>query len=66
LDAELAEIDENLTTKVLTVLERGEHLVRRTELLPEMGLRAQPSDGAAIRYGANDALSPDMVTGGGG
>lgn len=59
LDAELAEIDENLTTNVLTVLEQGEHLVRRSEILREQGLRARPEDGATVR----DA-SPDSVAGG--
>jgi hypothetical protein len=52
LDAELAEIDENLKRAELSILERGEHLVRRSEILKEMGVRA-PS--GRPRKGASDA-----------
>lgn len=37
--AELTEIDENLIRNELTVLEQGEHLARRDEVLAEMGQR---------------------------
>lgn len=40
LAAELAEIDENLKRNDLTVLEQGEHLQRRNEILEAMGHRA--------------------------
>lgn len=42
--AELTEIDENLIRNELTVLEQGEHLSRRDEVLAEMGLRAKQGD----------------------
>jgi hypothetical protein len=44
-DALLAEIDENLKRQDLTVLEQGEHLQRREELLTAKGLRAQVGEG---------------------
>lgn len=40
LAAELAEIDENLRRAELTVLEQGEHLARRDDILRGRGLRA--------------------------
>ena len=39
LDAELTEIDENLIRADLSVLERGEHLRRRNEIIVEKGMR---------------------------
>ena len=45
LGAELAEIDENLRRNDLTVLEQGEHLLRRNEILDELGLRAEVGQG---------------------
>ena len=39
LDAELAEIDENLQRNDLTILEQAEHLDRREEILDEKGKR---------------------------
>lgn len=42
--AELTEIDENLIRNELTVLEQGEHLKRRDEVLAEMGVRAKQGD----------------------
>lgn len=44
LEAELAEIDENLIRNELTVLEQGEHLLRRNELLEVLGQRAKQGD----------------------
>lgn len=44
VDAELAEIDENLYRRELTVLEQAEHLQRRMELLEIKGQRARPGD----------------------
>jgi ParB/RepB/Spo0J family partition protein len=41
LAAELREVDENLVRAELTVLERGEHLVRRAEILDALGQRAK-------------------------
>lgn len=41
LRAELAEIDENLVRNELTVLEQGEHLARRNEILTALGERAR-------------------------
>jgi len=39
LDAELAEIDENLKRNELTILQQGEYLQRRDEIIKEKGLR---------------------------
>lgn len=44
LDAELAEIDENLITNGLNLVEIGEHLARRKELLIELGSMAEVGD----------------------
>ena len=44
VDAELAEIDENLRRSNLTILEEAEHLLRREELLEAKGTRAKAGD----------------------
>ena len=44
VDAELAEIDENLRRSNLTILEEAEHLLRREELLEAKGARAKAGD----------------------
>lgn len=44
IDAELAEIDENLRRSNLSILEEAEHLLRREELLEAKGSRAKPGD----------------------
>jgi site-specific DNA-methyltransferase (adenine-specific) len=65
LHAELAEIDENLIRNDLTVLEQGEHLRRRDEILTEMGARAesgaQPGNANAAKN-EGDKLSPSFRT----
>ena len=65
LHAELAEIDENLIRNELTVLEQGEHLRRRDEILAEMGARAesgaQPGNANAAKN-EGDKLSPSFRT----
>jgi len=51
IEAELAEIDENLMRNDLTVLEQGEHLQRRNEILEAMGQRApsyRPEKGSTV------------------
>lgn len=59
IHAELAEIDENLTHHTLTVLEQGEHLARRNELLRQLGLRAARGDN---QHGGPDTVSGPPVT----
>jgi ParB family transcriptional regulator, chromosome partitioning protein len=57
VDAELAEIDENLRRNNLTVLEESEHLLRREELLEAKGMRAP-----ANRPEKGDTVSPFSTT----
>jgi ParB family transcriptional regulator, chromosome partitioning protein len=56
VEAELAEIAENLHRDDLSVLAQGEHLLRWNELLCELGHRAQPGDN-------QHTTGPDTVTG---
>ena len=60
LDAELAEIDENLQRSELTVLEQAEHLLRRNEILEEKGLRARRGDNRFTDRG--ETVSPLKTT----
>ena len=51
LECELVEIDENLMNNDLTVLEQGEHIQRRNEILEVMGRRApsyRPEKGVTV------------------
>jgi DNA modification methylase len=57
VNAEIAEIDENLQRQDLTVLEQAQHLKRREELLIEVGLRA-PSH----RPEKGDTVTPFKTT----
>jgi len=56
LECELVEIDENLIHNSLTVLEQGEQLQRRNQILEEMGLRAKRGDN---QYSGG----PEMISG---
>lgn len=65
LHGELAEIDENLIRNDLTVLEQGEHLTRRDEILKALGLRADQSNkGLAGKYAGvtGENFSPVKTT----
>jgi phage N-6-adenine-methyltransferase len=62
VDAELAEIDENLRRNNLTVLEESEHLLRREELLEAKGLRAKPGDNQYNGGGEMVAPPPTATT----
>lgn len=53
LDAELAEIDENLQRNDLTVLEQGEHLYRRNQILEEKGLRRNVGGNGSNQHNSN-------------
>jgi len=57
IEAELAEIDENLMRNDLTVLEQGEHLQRRNEILEAMGKRREVG-----RYPSNDEIVSPLKT----
>lgn len=61
LDLELAEIDENLRRNELTVLEQGEHLNRREQILTEKGLMAQ--SGTSLKnLGTGATVAPVKTT----
>lgn len=60
LAAELAEIDENLVRNELTALEQGEHLLRRDEILEEMGQRAKVGDNQ--HQSGSEESSPPQTT----
>lgn len=61
VDAELAEIDENLRRSNLTVLEESEHLLRREELLEAKGIRAKQGDNR-FSIDRGDTVSPLSTT----
>ena len=62
IEAELAEIDENLMRNDLTVLEQGEHLQRRNEILEAMGVRAKASPGVNQYTEVGETVSPTRTT----
>ncbi len=63
LRAELAEIDENLMRNELTVLEQGEHLLRRSEILEALGERARVGwNGNQYTEVGGDTVSPPKTT----
>lgn len=49
---QLCEVDENLIRNDLNTIQMGEHIVKREELLTEMGLRAQSGDNQYKSQGA--------------
>jgi ParB family transcriptional regulator, chromosome partitioning protein len=63
LHRELAEIDEDPIRAELNVLEQGEHLARRDELLMELGLRAdQSNNGGTGKYAVTGATVAPVKT----
>lgn len=63
LDAELAEIDENLRRNELTVLEQGEHLLRRNEILEARGERAAGYGNGSNQFESKgETVSPLLTT----
>ncbi len=61
LEAGLIEIDENLSRKELTVLEQAEYLLKRDELLKQLGKRKVQGDNQYSAVGG-DTLSPPQST----
>jgi ParB-like chromosome segregation protein Spo0J len=62
LHLELAELDENLMRSPLTTLEQGEHLLRRSELLSQIGQRAQSGDNRWTRRSPDDSSGLPLTT----
>ena len=60
LDAELAEIDENLMRHELTPIQAGTHMNRRDEILDALGLRAKV--GQNQHSGGGETVSPPKTT----
>lgn len=60
LEAELAEIDENLMRNELTPIQAGTHLNRRDEILDALGLRAKVGQGRPSENG--ETVSPLKTT----
>jgi len=61
LECELVEIDENLMNNDLTVLEQGEHIQRRNEILVAMGQRAKQGDNR-FTFDRGEIVSPLKTT----
>lgn len=62
LERELVEIDENLMNNDLTVLEQGEHIQRRNEILEAMGKRAKASPGINQYSEVDETVSSTKTT----
>lgn len=62
LETELAEIDENLLRAELTVLEQGEHLLRRNEIIEEKGRRAKRGGDGSNQYQSKGATVAPLLT----
>lgn len=62
LMAELAEIDENLIRNNLSVLEQGEHLLRRNQILDEKGMRAHSGTNIKNMFTTGETVSPVKTT----
>ena len=62
LDAELAQIDENLKRHDLSVLEQGEHLARRNDILVARGERAPSHGSGSNQYQSKGATVAPLQT----